>query len=218
MTDQRFTPTEWEIIAGLPTQAITAAAVADGIAVVGTLRELAAGREAIEEIGARYPDNALVAAVLAEIREQVAEEEAALRMEEEGGPTPTDDPALDDLPDTVGLPEAEIDPAAADDRTLNAAPGDAVVAIEAPEVDPHDPDGYLHEVIANAMQAREILAAKASPEEASAYAAWILGAVQRVIERTRSGGFLGIGGDRVDADEARFRNELAAALGVSASG
>jgi hypothetical protein len=211
----RFTAQEWEIVAGLPAQAATAAAVANGVAVFGTLRELNEGETAIAEGATDYPGNALIAAILAEMTESAAEAEAQLRMVDEGGPLP-DEPAVDELPDQLAEPEADTSPEVADEIAETAAPGDAVVAIEAPEVDPRDPLAYVHEVIANAMQAREILAAKASPDEAGEYVAWVLGAVERVINRTKSGGFLGIGGQRVDADEARFRADLTAALGGTA--
>jgi hypothetical protein len=42
----------------------------------------------------------------------------------------------------------------------------------------------------------------------------VLGIVERVINHTKSGGFLGIGGERVGEEEADFRTELAAALTV----
>jgi hypothetical protein len=42
----------------------------------------------------------------------------------------------------------------------------------------------------------------------------VLDVVDRVINRSKSGGFLGIGGKRVGEEEADFRADLAAALGA----
>jgi hypothetical protein len=39
--------------------------------------------------------------------------------------------------------------------------------------------------------------------------------VDRVINRTKTGSFLGIGGKRVDADEAEYRANLVKALGAT---
>lgn len=209
----RFTSEEWEIVAGLPMQAMTAAAVANGVGLLGTMRELEEGRAAIAEGAETYPNNALITAILADLAEADAEAEAALRMVDEGGTLPAD-PAVDEAPDGPLDPALEPTPDVAGELELTAAPGDAVAALEAPEVDPRDPDVFVHEVVANAAQVRQFLAAKAAPEEATEYVAWIMAAVNRVINRSKSGGFLGIGGERVDEEEARFRAELARALGT----
>ena len=209
----RFTSEEWEIVAGLPLQAMTAAAVANGVAVLGTMRELDEGRAAIVEGAETYPENALIAAILAELAEAVSEAEAAARMVDEGGTLP-DEPAVDEAPDSLIDPEFEPTPGLAGELELTAAPGDAVIALGAPEVDPRDPEAYVHEVVANAAQVREIMAAKATPDETAEYVAWIMAAVNRVINRAKSGGFLGLGGAGVDTEEARFRAELARALGT----
>lgn len=212
-TRESYTTEEWAIISQLPPQAATAAAVADGVSVIGTNREIDAGIDAIEEGSTTYAGYALIAAILAEINEDAEELEAADRMVAEGGNPPPAEDDVDDLPIEAIEPMTDTEPEFADDVVISASPGDAVAALETPEVDPRDPGGFVHEVIANAMQAREILAAKSTPDEASAYKAWVLGVVERVINRTKHGGFLGIGGERVDTEEAQFRDELAAALG-----
>jgi hypothetical protein len=61
--------------------------------------------------------------------------------------------------------------------------------------------------------ARETLAAKADPEEVSTYRDFILTVIQRVAEADKSGGFLGIGGERVTAHETAAIEEIRAALG-----
>jgi hypothetical protein len=210
---ESYTAEEWAIISQLPPQAATAAAVADGVTVFGTIREIDEGTDAIEEGSSAYAGNALIAAILAEMAEAADETAAAERMVAEGGTPPPAEDDVDDLPIEAIEPMTDTEPEFADDVVISASPGDAVAALETPEVDPRDLAGFVHEVIANAMQAREILAAKSSPEEANAYKAWVLGVVERVINRTKQGGFLGIGGERVDTEEAQFRDELAAALG-----
>ena len=210
---ERFSNQEWEVVATLPSQAAIAAAVSDGVTVIGTIRELNEGAEALNEGATTYPDNELIAAILEDMAEQAREEEEAERMVDEGGTPPPAEDDVDDLPPEAAEPQADMLPDFAEAVEESASPGDAVAAIEIPEVDPRDPGGFVHEVVANAMQVREILAAKSTPDETAGYRAWVLGIVERVINRTKSGGFLGIGGERVDADEAAFRDDLATALG-----
>ena len=56
-------------------------------------------------------------------------------------------------------------------------------------------------------------AAKADAEEVSTFRDFILTVVQRVAEADKSGGFLGIGGERVTAHETAAIEEIRAALG-----
>ena len=59
-----------------------------------------------------------------------------------------------------------------------------------------------------------LLEVKASPEEVDAYKRFVLSVAERAAERTKSGGVLGIGGERVSDAERAALDELAAALGV----
>ena len=62
----------------------------------------------------------------------------------------------------------------------------------------------------------ELLEAKATPEEVEAYRAFAIGVAQRAAEADKSGGVLGIGGERVTADERVALEEIAGALGTEA--
>jgi hypothetical protein len=68
-------------------------------------------------------------------------------------------------------------------------------------------DGLLREALA-------LLEAKATPEEVEAYKQLCMQIGQRVAERTKSGGFLGIGGEKVSSDEQAALERLRATLGV----
>ena len=59
-----------------------------------------------------------------------------------------------------------------------------------------------------------LLEVKASPEEVDAYKRFVLSVAERAAERTKSGGVLGIGGERVSDAERAALDELAAALGL----
>jgi hypothetical protein len=63
-------------------------------------------------------------------------------------------------------------------------------------------------------EALTTLAAKATPEEVEAYKRLCLEIAQRVAERTKSGGVLGIGGEKVSADEQQALARLHAILGT----
>ncbi len=63
-------------------------------------------------------------------------------------------------------------------------------------------------------EALDILEAKATPEEVDAYKRLCLEIAQRVAERTKSGGVLGIGGERVSGEEQTAVERLRATLGL----
>jgi hypothetical protein len=208
---ESFSAEEWDILSALPSQAAIAAAVSDGVTLFGTIREFNEGMQAIEEGSAAHAGNELIAAILTEMAEQAEDLAEAERMLDEGGAPPAADD-VDDLPLEATEPGSETTSDLSEEVVTSSSATDVVAAIGAPDVDPRDPGAFLHEVIANATQAREILAAKATPDETGGYTAWVLEVVDRVINRTKSGGFLGIGGERVDEEEANFRADLAAAL------
>jgi hypothetical protein len=208
---ESFSAEEWDILSALPSQAAIAAAVSDGVTLFGTIREFNEGMQAIEEGSAAHAGNGLIAAILTEMAEQAEDLAEAERMLDEGGAPPAADD-VDDLPLEATEPGSETTSDLSEEVVTSSSATDVVAAIGAPDVDPRDPGAFLHEVIANATQAREILAAKATPDETGGYTAWVLEVVDRVINRTKSGGFLGIGGERVDEEEANFRADLAAAL------
>ena len=217
-TRESYSAEEWDILSALPSQAAIAAAVSDGVTLFGTIREFNEGLQAIEEGAATHAGNHLIAAILTDMAEQAEDLAEAERMVDEGGaPPPVDDDFdsdVDALPPEATEPGSETTGVLAEEVVTSSSATDAVAAIGAPDVDPRDPSAFLHEVVANATQAREILAAKATPDEAGGYVAWVLEVVDRVINRTKSGGFLGIGGERIGDEEADFRSDLAAALGA----
>ena len=63
-------------------------------------------------------------------------------------------------------------------------------------------------------EAVDLVKAKATPGELEDYRKFAMTIAEHVAERDKSGGFLGIGGERIDADEAKFRADLASALGA----
>lgn len=66
-------------------------------------------------------------------------------------------------------------------------------------------------MIQHIQTASAAIAAK-SPDEAHAYKAWLLAAAQSVAQAAKEGGFLGIGGTRVSAEEEGALTELRKAL------
>jgi len=63
-------------------------------------------------------------------------------------------------------------------------------------------------------EAVRLLEAKATPEEVEEYRAFAMKVAQRAAEADKSGGVLGIGGERVTSDEQAALAEIAAALGT----
>ncbi|WP_018351515.1 hypothetical protein [Longispora albida] len=76
----------------------------------------------------------------------------------------------------------------------------------------NNPERGLTEVLTRARRAAVVLAAKAEPEDAIAYRIWIGRIAGTVAEAAKSGGFIGLGGERVTPAERRFLEQLDAAL------
>ena len=66
LSKESFTEAEWAKAIALPGLVMGAAALADGRKLVSTVREVVAGSEAFKATAAKYPDNALVSAFVAE--------------------------------------------------------------------------------------------------------------------------------------------------------
>jgi hypothetical protein len=62
-----------------------------------------------------------------------------------------------------------------------------------------------------------VLAAKAAPSEAEAFAGWLLSLGRQVADASKEGGFLGMGGSSVSAEETAILTRIAEALGATAS-
>ncbi len=106
-------------------------------------------------------------------------------------------------------------------ETMHEAPGDSLVALVSREF--KDPDqlnalGANHEnaealALEDCKQAVVILNEKATPQEQYEYKQLVLNAAQRVAHAAKEGGFLGIGGVEVNADEQAMLDKIADALG-----
>jgi len=72
----------------------------------------------------------------------------------------------------------------------------------------------LTKVDEHLQAAVDILEAKAEPEDVEAYKRFVIDLAQRVAEAHKSGGFLGIGGERVSENERAAIDHLAAGLGI----
>lgn len=67
--------------------------------------------------------------------------------------------------------------------------------------------------VAQIAEATSTLAAKADADEVAAYRDFVLAVAKRVAEADKSGGFLGVGGERVTEHEQAAIEEVRAALG-----
>jgi hypothetical protein len=71
------------------------------------------------------------------------------------------------------------------------------------------------EIVDEISRANEIVSAKASPEEADAFRAWIMEGAQRAADAAKEGGFMGFRAERVSQGEEAMLAQLRSALGVS---
>ena len=71
------------------------------------------------------------------------------------------------------------------------------------------------EIVDEISRANEIVSAKASPEEADAFRAWIMECAQRAADAAKEGGFMGFRAERVSQGEKDMLAQLRSALGVS---
>lgn len=77
------------------------------------------------------------------------------------------------------------------------------------------PEALRNTGLARIREAVALLEAKASPDELEAYRKFTLTVAQAVAEADKSGGFLGIGGERVSESESAALDQIAEALGTS---
>ena len=90
--------------------------------------------------------------------------------------------------------------------------GDPELGEEPPVIEPSDPIAYAADVLDRALQAVELLAAKANPSDAETYKHWLVEITDTVVGAASTGGLLGIGGETVTDSERAFRDHLAKAL------
>jgi hypothetical protein len=80
---------------------------------------------------------------------------------------------------------------------------------------PNDLAGVRAALINGCKQAVAVVTQK-SPSETEEYKRWLASLARKTAEASKEGGFLGIGGMQISAEETAAVNELASALGVSA--
>jgi transcription antitermination factor NusG len=73
------------------------------------------------------------------------------------------------------------------------------------------------QIVDELRRVNEILSAKATPEEADAFRAWLMQAAQETAEAAKEGGFLGIGATRVSEGEQTMLARLREILGVDSA-
>jgi transcription antitermination factor NusG len=61
----------------------------------------------------------------------------------------------------------------------------------------------------------QIVAAKATPQEAEAFRAWLVATAQAAADAAKEGGFMGFGAEQVSAGEKRMLEQVRAALGAA---
>ena len=71
------------------------------------------------------------------------------------------------------------------------------------------------QVLEELRGANELVTAKATPQEAEAFRAWLVAAAQAAADAAKEGGFLGFGAEQVSAGEQRMLDQVRAALGVA---
>lgn len=95
---------------------------------------------------------------------------------------------------------------------------DEIIASQpsAPQTKPASAEEFRTFVDEHLRGAIAVLETKASPEDVAAYKEFTVNLAERVAEAHKSGGFLGIGGERVSDNEREAIEHIAATLGVDA--
>ncbi|HEX5741232.1 MAG TPA: hypothetical protein VFY17_06725, partial [Pilimelia sp.] len=94
---------------------------------------------------------------------------------------------------------------------LLARVGDPEAGETPPTITPADPAAAAADAVHRARLAHALLGDRLDPGERGAYGHWLVEIADAVVGATRSGGLLGMGGERVTDAERRFRDALAAA-------
>ena len=77
-------------------------------------------------------------------------------------------------------------------------------------------EAMADQAVADSTMVSEMLAVKATPEEAAGYREWAIDVAVASAKAAREGGFLGVGGERIGEGEKETIARIAAALGVDA--
>lgn len=102
-------------------------------------------------------------------------------------------------------------------RDLGAAyqDKDAVKATQPSKEDLRMPETYMQQALDHLKQVASLLDKKAGAGEAEQVKGWLVEVAQKTAEAGKEGGFMGIGGVRVNEAEASALSDIAAALGVA---
>ena len=79
-----------------------------------------------------------------------------------------------------------------------------------------DPSQAGAEVLGELREVQDDVRAKATPEEATAFARWLVEVAQDAANAAKEGGFMGFGAEQVSKGEQHMLDELRSTLGVDA--
>jgi hypothetical protein len=79
-----------------------------------------------------------------------------------------------------------------------------------------DPAKAGQQVLGELREVQAVVAAKATPEEASAFARWLVEVALDAANAAKEGGFMGFGAEQVSKGEQHMLDELRSALGIEA--
>ncbi len=77
------------------------------------------------------------------------------------------------------------------------------------------PEEIKEMTVDKCQQVADLLEQKSTPSEAAEFKAWAVAVGEKVANAAKEGGFLGIGGERVSAEEADVLAAVSSALGLS---
>jgi hypothetical protein len=78
-----------------------------------------------------------------------------------------------------------------------------------------DPSQAGAQVLRELREAQDVVEAKATPEEAAAYARWLVAVAQDAADAAKEGGFMGFGAEQVSQGEQQMLDQLRATLGIT---
>jgi hypothetical protein len=79
-----------------------------------------------------------------------------------------------------------------------------------------DPAKAGQQVLGELREVQAVVAAKATPQEATAFARWLVEVAQDAANAAKEGGFMGFGAEQVSKGEQHMLDELHSALGIEA--
>lgn len=119
---------------------------------------------------------------------------------------------------SIGMELASMVKSGSSNALINAIIDDVKVRATKPEMPAgtSSPEQAKAAAIAQIKTAAALIDAKAPGAEGLEFKRWLLALANRVAEASSEGGFLGIGGVKVNDSETAALKEIAAALGISA--